>query len=88
MKKLFTLVAICLTLAVATAFAETQKSEIGAVNTEQSDHYDALLSVGCPMFYVAVANGEVVPELHPTEVGNVSEGFKGSVFRPPLNIYS
>lgn len=85
MKKLFTLVAICLTLAVATAFAETQKSEIGAVNTELSDHYDGLLPVGVPMFYIAVANGEVVPDFHPAKVGVTSKGFVGSVFHPPLN---
>lgn len=82
MNKFITLVAICMVLATATAFAATQKIDKQVVKTEaQSD----ILSVKTfEVYYISEATLEVIPELICSlDVGKVEKGFKSKVYHPP-----
>lgn len=82
MKKLLTLVSICLVLAVGTALAETLGSD-QVVKTEivGSD----ILSVQVfNLDYLAEATQEVIPDFKvPQETGKEMKGFKNKVYHPP-----
>lgn len=83
MKKLLTLVSICLGLAVGTALAGTLGSD-QAVMTEIVGPDIAPVPV-LDLFYYAEATLEVVPELVvPMLSGKEMPGFKNQVYHPPI----
>lgn len=81
MKKLLTLVSICLGLAVGTALAETLGSD-QVVKTEIGSDISTVPVFD--LFYVAEATQEVVPDFEvPMLTGKEMEGFKNKVYHPP-----
>lgn len=86
MKKIASLITICLALVIGITLAEiasdVNPSSVIAKTELSSD------GLSLPIFdmaYIACATGETIPEFRDNmEVGSVSSGFTREVFKPPL----
>jgi len=82
MKRLLTLVSICLGLALGTALAEKVEFKKEVVKTEIGS--DALSVMVFDLCYVAEVTQERVPGFKiPLQIGKEHKGFKTNVYHPP-----
>jgi hypothetical protein len=82
MKRFITLFSLALIMSLGVALSANAGIEKQVVNTEFA-HHDFISVMVYDSLYIAEATQEVVSEFTPDVIGEISGGFKSSVYHPP-----